>query len=123
MDNLIEISKFPEWTKIEVKKGDLIAFAQSIIAQTSIKLATPSVSAKALMSVEEAARFLNLAKSSLYQLTSRNEIPFVKRTRKLYFSRPDLENWLLEGKQKSKTEIEREAALFIQAQKLKRAKK
>jgi excisionase family DNA binding protein len=123
MDNFIEISKLPEWAKLEVKKSDLIAFAQSIMSETSIKSATPSLSAKALMSVEDAAKFLNLAKTTLYQLTSRNEIPFVKRTRKLYFSRPDLESWLLEGTQKSKKEIEKEAALFIQTQKIKRAKK
>jgi excisionase family DNA binding protein len=123
MTNNISLENLPTWVKLEVSKADLEAFAKTLLAQNTSQAATPSLSAKALMSVEDAAKFLNLAKTTLYQLTSRNEIPFVKRTRKLYFSRPDLESWLLEGTQKSKKEIEKEAILFIQTQKIKRAKK
>jgi excisionase family DNA binding protein len=123
MTNNISLENLPTWVKLEVSKADLEAFAKTLLAQNTSQSATPSLSAKALMSVEDAAKFLNLAKTTLYQLTSRNEIPFVKRTRKLYFSRADLENWLLEGTQKSKKEIEKEAILFIQTQKIKRAKK
>jgi excisionase family DNA binding protein len=123
MNNFIDLKNLPTWVKLEVSKADLEAFAKTLLAQNTSQAATPSLPAKALMSVEDAAKFLNLAKTTLYQLTSRNEIPFVKRTRKLYFNRTDLENWLLEGTQKSKKEIEKEAILFIQTQKIKRAKK
>ena len=120
---MLDLSQLPTWAKIEVSKGDLIAFAQSLISQTSIKATSPSVSHKEIMSIDEAAKLLNLAKQTLYGMTSRNEIPFVKRTRKLYFNRTDLESWLQEGKRKSKAEIEQEAAQFIQLQKEKRARK
>lgn len=61
-----------------------------------------------LLSIQEAMIFLNLAKQTLYGFTSKNVIPFIKRGKKLYFRKLDLEQWLLEGKQKSKAEILKE---------------
>lgn len=119
---MLDLSTLPEWAKLEVNKGDLLAFAQCLIQQTSVTVATPSVSIKEILTIEEAAQFLNLAKQTLYGMTSRNEIPFVKRTRKLYFNRTDLESWLQEGKRKSKAEIAIEAAQFVQSHKGKRVK-
>jgi excisionase family DNA binding protein len=58
-----------------------------------------------IISIEEACTFLNLAKQTLYGFTSKNEIPFIKRGKKLYFRKSDLEKWLLEGKRKTKAEI------------------
>jgi excisionase family DNA binding protein len=60
------------------------------------------------LSISEASEFLNLAKQTLYGFTSKNEIPFIKKGKKLYFKKSDLQKWLLEGKQKSKSEIRRE---------------
>lgn len=117
---MLDLSQLPEWAKIEVSKGDLLAFANSIITQTSIKTPTPSVSHKEILTIEEASQFLNLAKQTLYGMTSRNEIPFLKKSRKLYFNRTDLENWLQEGKRKSKDEIAIEAAQFVQSKKVRR---
>ena len=61
-----------------------------------------------ILSIQEATIFLNLAKQTLYGFTSRNEIPFIKRGKKLYFQKSDLENWLLVGKRKSNSEILKE---------------
>ena len=58
-----------------------------------------------IFTVQEASDFLNLAKQTLYGFTSKNEIPFIKKGKKLYFKKSDLQKWLLEGKQKSKSEI------------------
>jgi len=49
-------------------------------------------------SLKEAASFLNLAPQTLYGFTSKNLIPFIKRGKKLYFQKAELEKWLLEGK-------------------------
>lgn len=48
------------------------------------------------------------ASQTLYGFTSKREIPFIKRGKKLYFRKSELENWLLEGKRKSKKEMEEE---------------
>jgi excisionase family DNA binding protein len=58
-----------------------------------------------IFSIQEASLFLNLAKQTLYGFTSKNEIPFLKRGKKLYFRKWDLEKWLSEGKHESKKEI------------------
>lgn len=61
-----------------------------------------------IFSIKEACIFLNLAQQTLYGFTSRREIPFIKKGKKLYFRKSDLNKWLLEGKKKSKTEIKEE---------------
>jgi len=58
-----------------------------------------------IFSIQEASTFLNLAQQTLYGFTSKREIPFIKRGKKLYFRKSELETWLLEGKKKSKGEI------------------
>ena len=73
--------------------------------------------------MEEAADFLNLAKQTLYGMTSRKDIAFLKKSRKIYFRRSDLEAFLAEGRQKTRSEIKAEAQQFIETQKEKRAAK
>jgi excisionase family DNA binding protein len=58
-----------------------------------------------LFSVKEASNFLNLAPQTLYGFTSNRTIPFIKRGKKLYFKKFDLEVWLSEGKKDSIKEI------------------
>ncbi|GAB3662643.1 hypothetical protein GCM10028791_37790 [Echinicola sediminis] len=48
----------------------------------------------AVMSVEEAAKFLKLTKSTLYKKTSLNEIPYCKTGKVLVFFKHDLIEWL-----------------------------
>jgi len=61
-----------------------------------------------MLTIKEASNYLNLAIQTIYGFTSKNEIPFIKRGKKLYFRRSDLESWLLEGKRKSNSEILKE---------------
>lgn len=64
-----------------------------------------------LLTVSEAAEFMNLATQTLYGYTSKRLIPFVKRGKKLYFQKEELEKWLLEGKKLTKAEIESNVGL------------
>lgn len=56
-------------------------------------------------SLDEASNFLQLAKQTLYSFTSQRTIPFIKKGKKLYFRKSDLENWLNDGRKQSKAEI------------------
>lgn len=58
-----------------------------------------------ILTLSEACEYLNLAKQTLYGFTSKNDIPFIKRGKKLYFKKSELENWLMAGKQLTKDEI------------------
>lgn len=82
------------------------------IIQNSIKKAMehkanqePKSEGDALLSIKEASNFLNLATPTLYGFTSKRLIPFIKRGKKLYFRRSELEQWLEEGKKKSISQI------------------
>lgn len=60
-----------------------------------------------ILTLEEASQYLNLAKQTIYGLTSKRLIPFIKKGKKLYFVKADLEAWLMTGKKITKPEIEK----------------
>ena len=59
-----------------------------------------------LLGFDEAAKFLGIAKQTLYGYTSKRLITFIKRGgKKILFRRSDLNAYLQEGKKPSITEI------------------
>jgi excisionase family DNA binding protein len=60
---------------------------------------------KEILTVNEAAEFLNLKPAYLYQLTSRRKIPFCRPGRKLYFSKSDLIKWVQDSRQSTIDEL------------------
>ena len=67
---------------------------------------TSTASPGELLTIDEACKFLTLAKPTLYGFTSKNQIPHIKRGKKLYFRKSELETWLDEGKRKSNKQVE-----------------
>lgn len=92
--------------------GELAALIQTSI-RTALAEQTTSTNknsnANEFLSIDEAAKFLKIPKASLYQLTSKREIPFVKRSRRNFFKISDLEAWLEEGRKKTRIVLEQEA--------------
>ena len=71
---------------------------------------------KNVLSFEEASRFLNLSKSSLYKLTSGNLIPHYKPQGKmLYFEKTELEAWLRQNPIRTQAQTEAEAQKYVLA--------
>lgn len=71
--------------------------------------------AKEVLTLEEASKFLGMAKSTLYKLTHLNTIPFYKPCGKLiFFEKGNLLSWVRGAKTKSEEEIRQEAALKLQ---------
>ena len=69
---------------------------------------------KEALTFSEAANYLDLSESYLYQLVSRGQVPSYKPNgKKLYFSRKELDQWLLSNKQRSKSEIANEVENFF----------
>lgn len=60
---------------------------------------------RTLLTSKEAAEFLGIQLSSLYALTSKNEISFYKRSKMSYFKREELEQFILSHKVKSNQEL------------------
>ena len=59
------------------------------------------------LSLNEAAEFLKISKSSIYKKTSQKQIPYYKPPgcKKIYFLKKDLEDWIFCNKINSVTEI------------------
>lgn len=66
-----------------------------------------------LLNVEETAVFLSLSVATIYSKVSRRELPFMKRGKRLYFSKNGLLEYLREGKVKSNGEIEDQAEDYL----------
>lgn len=66
-----------------------------------------------LFTIQEAAEFLNLTVPTLYSKVSKGELPVMKRSKRLYFSRTELLEYLKAGRKKSNTEINREADTYL----------
>jgi len=66
-----------------------------------------------LLSVSEAAKFLNLSVPTLYGKVSRKEIPVNKQGKRLYFYKSELADWIKAGRKKTALEIRQEAEQYV----------
>lgn len=60
------------------------------------------------LNIDEAVEFLQMPKSSIYQLSSTRQIPFNKVGKKLFFFKKNLLEWLETGRKKTQKQIESE---------------
>lgn len=67
----------------------------------------------AYMNIDETAKLINLAKSSVYGLVHQKKIPFHKVGKKLYFSKEAILQWIENGKQNTKSDIEAKADEYL----------
>ncbi len=69
---------------------------------------------KQVLNFNETCKYLELSQSHLYKLTSTGAIPHYKPNgKKIYFNRPELDQWLLRNKIESQDEIEQQAANYL----------
>lgn len=66
-----------------------------------------------LLTIQETAEFLNLAVPTIYSKVSKGELPVMKRSKRLYFSRVELLDYLKAGRKKTNAEIEAEAEAYL----------
>ena len=66
-----------------------------------------------LLTIQEAAEFLSLTVPTMYSKVSKGELPVMKRSKRLYFSRTELLDYLKDGRKKSNAEVEQEAKAYL----------
>lgn len=66
-----------------------------------------------LLTINEAAQFLNLTVPTIYSKVSKGELPVMKRSKRLYFSSIQLMEYIKEGSVKSNAEIEKAANEYL----------
>lgn len=70
-----------------------------------------------LLTVQDAAKFLTLSVPTVYGLISKNAIPCMKRSKRVYFSKIELIDYLKEGRKKTLSELATETDLFLSKKK------
>ena len=72
-----------------------------------------------IMNVKELSEYLNLAIATIYSKVSRGEIPYMKRSNKLYFELQVINTWLRKGRVRTNDEIDELADEFLSNKKFK----
>jgi len=66
-----------------------------------------------LLTIEEAAKLLDLTVQTVYTKVHRGELPVMKRGKRLYFSDIELMEYVKNGRKKTNAEIEAEAETYL----------
>lgn len=93
---------------------DLIAeTVNSCLRHNQQKHTTPPAPTDELFTVRDAAKFLSLSVPTVYTLISKGELPAIKRTKRVYFSKFELINYLKQGRKKTLAETASEADAYL----------
>ena len=80
-------------------------------------------SGKEVLTLQEAAQYMGIARSSLYKMTSNQTIPFYRPNGKLiFFEKDDILSWIRRNRVFSTEEIEEKARLHMQRLSMKNKK-
>lgn len=76
---------------------------------------TPTDLPEQLLTIQEAAKLLSLTVPTMYSKVSKGELPVCKApgSKRLYFSRTELIDYIKTGRKKSNAEIEQEAKAYL----------
>ena len=66
-----------------------------------------------LLTVQDTAKFLTLSVPTVYGLISKGELPVMKRSKRCYFSKIELINYLKQGRKKTLAETASEADAYL----------
>jgi excisionase family DNA binding protein len=78
--------------------ADLEKMITRIVAEQLQSIQTKSGLDDKFLSVNEAAALLKVSKDTIYQKTSKNEIPFYKQLNRLFFKKEEILDYIHQGK-------------------------
>tara|TARA_B110000046_G_C12850968_1_gene337729 strand:+ start:416 stop:754 length:339 start_codon:yes stop_codon:yes gene_type:complete len=78
---------------------------------------TNSTETDELLTVQDTAKFLSLSVPTIYGLISKGKLPVMKRSKRCYFSKIELINYLKQGRKKTFAEIANEAEQYLSTKK------
>lgn len=78
------------------------------------KIETLLLAQKTVLNFDEVAAYTGLSKSYLYKLTFSGGIPCYKpQGKQLYFSKDEIDKWLLQNRKATTDEVESKAATYL----------
>ena len=120
MNSGLFVSKFFDMNKtvlislsIEDLQTVIIDCVNSCLRNNKQESKAPTDQPEQLLTIQEAAEFLSLTVPTMYSKVSKGELPVMKRSKRLYFSRTELLEYLKDGRKKSNAEIEQEAKAYL----------
>ncbi len=91
-----------------------LTIIESILLDLKERTAHQNIPATdSLLTVEDTAKFLSLSVATVYGLISKGDIPVMKRSKRCYFSKNELIEYLKEGRHRTNSELAAEAEKFI----------
>jgi excisionase family DNA binding protein len=84
---------------------ELKAIIEQILTDLLASKSEASINADSILTLEEAAKYLQIPKGTIYQLTHRREIPYNKVGRSLRFAKKDLNDWLMANRKSTRKEL------------------
>ena len=108
MEQHLTFDKLPEAVTMLTKE---VSELKSLLIEKQVQPTTEQP--EQLLTIQEAAEFLSLAVPTIYSKVSKGELPVMKRSKRLYFSRTELLDYLKEGRRKTNAEIEQEAKAYL----------
>lgn len=97
--------------------NSLIQNAVRKVISENPKAETPATETPQYLSVKEAAKFLNLAPQTIYQLVCAGKLKNFKRSKRLYFSLEYLQEFIQQGERKTFAEQAEENSQFLKTKK------
>ncbi len=91
-----------------VKLSDFLNAVRFIVKDELQKNSSLDDLGSSLLTIDEAAEFLNLSKPTLYRLVSERNIPHSKKGKRLYFSKERLTEWVESGEVRTQAQIKKE---------------
>ena len=70
------------------------------------------IGSKTVLTIDEASLSTGFSVGHIYRLTSGKQIPHFKKNRRLYFKKAELEEWLLDNKILTDSEIQSRASTY-----------
>ena len=98
---------------IEELQTVIIDCVNSCLRNNKQESKPPTDQPEQLLTIQQAAALLSLTVPTLYSKCSKGELPVMKRSKRLYFSRTELLDYLKQGRKKSNAEIEQEAKAYL----------
>lgn len=108
---------------IQLDSEQLFAIVQKAVTKAIVDSQQSSTSSNLpdeLLTVKQAADFLSLSIPTVYGLVSKRELPVYKQSKRLYFSKEELIQWIKSGRKKTNKEIAIEADRYLSKTKQKK---
>ena len=102
-------------TNLNVLFEELIKKISERVSENVIESINSSIPAEvsSFLTIDEAAKLINLTKPTVYGLVHQNKIPYIKKGKRLYLVKAELLDWINSGKQTTKSEAEIKADDYL----------